>query len=149
MLVHYHGTYVNGEVFDSSMDRGKACAGEKIVGRTSDRRVKSSRVIQWLHIAFSSSSFFFPLSLCLSLSFSSGEAIKFPSNQVIKGWQEGLRLMSAGSKATMVIPSDLAYGDTGTYMHTHMHALAWPSLCCHTMLYYAVLPCIAYIVYIA
>jgi FKBP-type peptidyl-prolyl cis-trans isomerase len=42
-----------------------------------------------------------------------GEPVKFPSNQVIKGWQEGLALMSAGSKATMVIPSDLAYGDTG------------------------------------
>ena len=39
--------------------------------------------------------------------------MKFPSNQVIKGWQEGLQRMSAGSKATMVIPSDLAYGDTG------------------------------------
>lgn len=42
-----------------------------------------------------------------------GEPIKFPSNQVIKGWQEGLLRMKAGSKATMVIPSDLAYGDTG------------------------------------
>jgi FKBP-type peptidyl-prolyl cis-trans isomerase len=45
-----------------------------------------------------------------------GEPIKFPSNQVIKGWQEGLLRMKAGSKATMVIPSDLAYGDTGENM---------------------------------
>ena len=39
--------------------------------------------------------------------------MKFPSNQVIKGWQEGLSLMKTGSEATLVIPSDLAYGDTG------------------------------------
>lgn len=42
-----------------------------------------------------------------------GEPVKFPSDQVIRGWQEGLGLMSEGSKATLVIPSDLAYGDTG------------------------------------
>ena len=32
---------------------------------------------------------------------------------VIPGWDEGLLLLSQGSKATFVIPSSLAYGDHG------------------------------------
>jgi len=43
-----------------------------------------------------------------------GETIKFPLSGVIKGWQEGLALMKAGGKATLVIPSELAYGDSGS-----------------------------------
>merc|ERR1711937_757907 len=43
-----------------------------------------------------------------------GETIKFPLNGVIKGWQEGLALMKEGGKATLVIPSDLGYGDAGS-----------------------------------
>lgn len=35
----------------------------------------------------------------------------FPLNAVIKGWQEGLQLMSAGSKYIFYIPSHQAYGD--------------------------------------
>lgn len=34
-------------------------------------------------------------------------------NRVIKGWQEGLMLMPVGSKFTLYIPSELAYGDNG------------------------------------
>ncbi len=34
-------------------------------------------------------------------------------NSVIKGWQEALQLMPAGSKWELVIPSELAYGDRG------------------------------------
>jgi len=43
------------------------------------------------------------------------EPIKFPVGQsmVIKGWDEGLQLLSEGSKATLVIPSALGYGDQG------------------------------------
>ena len=33
---------------------------------------------------------------------------------VIKGWTEGLKLMKAGEKATLYIPSALAYGRTGS-----------------------------------
>lgn len=43
-----------------------------------------------------------------------GQTISFPLGGVIKGWQEGLAMMKEGGKATLVIPSDLAYGDTGS-----------------------------------
>ena len=33
--------------------------------------------------------------------------------QVIKGWDEGISLLSLGDKATFIIPSELAYGQSG------------------------------------
>lgn len=62
--VHYHGTLIDGTVFDSSVDRG--------------------------------------------------QTITFPLGGVIRGWQEGLQLMKEGGKATLVCPSQLAYGDAGS-----------------------------------
>ncbi|GAC1420525.1 MAG: hypothetical protein NVS1B13_20170 [Flavisolibacter sp.] len=58
---HYHGTLIDGTVFDSSVKRGQPAT--------------------------------------------------FPLNMVIKGWTEGLQLMSVGSKWRFFIPSDLGYGD--------------------------------------
>jgi len=58
---HYHGTLIDGTVFDSSVDRG--------------------------------------------------EPATFPLNGVIQGWQEGIPLMSIGSKYRFFIPSNLAYGN--------------------------------------
>ena len=61
--VHYKGTFLNGETFDSSYDRG--------------------------------------------------EPAVFPLDRVIRGWTEGVQLMSVGSKFKFTIPSDLAYGPVG------------------------------------
>jgi FKBP-type peptidyl-prolyl cis-trans isomerase FklB len=63
VVVHYRGTHVNGEEFDSSYSRG--------------------------------------------------EPTTFPVTGVIKGWQEVLPLMKVGSKWQVVIPPELAYGDSG------------------------------------
>lgn len=43
--------------------------------------------------------------------FDANPGIEFPLNGVIKGWTEGVQLMSVGSKYKFVIPADLAYGD--------------------------------------
>lgn len=61
--VHYTGKLLNGEVFDSSVERG--------------------------------------------------EPAVFGLRGVIKGWTEILQLMPVGSKWTVYIPSDLAYGERG------------------------------------
>ena len=58
--VHYHGTLIDGTVFDSSVDRG--------------------------------------------------EPTEFGVGQVIRGWTEGLQLMTVGSKYKFFIPQDLGYG---------------------------------------
>ncbi|HXU60107.1 MAG TPA: FKBP-type peptidyl-prolyl cis-trans isomerase [Polyangia bacterium] len=44
-------------------------------------------------------------------SIPTGEPARFPLDAVIKGWSEGLQLMSKGEKRRFWIPSDLAYGD--------------------------------------
>lgn len=64
VLAHYHGTFIDGSVFDSSVDRG--------------------------------------------------EPAEFGVGQVIAGWTEALQMMKVGDKWRLFIPSDLAYGDTGS-----------------------------------
>src|SRR5690606_14953592 len=43
-----------------------------------------------------------------------GKPVKLNLNSVIKGWQEGLQLMKAGSKYKFYIPSELGYGEFGS-----------------------------------
>ncbi|MEM6722917.1 MAG: FKBP-type peptidyl-prolyl cis-trans isomerase [Bacteroidota bacterium] len=48
-------------------------------------------------------------------SFDQGRPIQFPLGvgRVIKGWDEGIALLSPGSKAMLFIPSEMAYGQSG------------------------------------
>ncbi|VDH05819.1 peptidyl-prolyl cis-trans isomerase B (PPIase B)(rotamase B) [Bergeyella zoohelcum] len=48
-------------------------------------------------------------------SFKRGEPIEFPvgTGRVIPGWDEGIMLLKEGEKATLLIPSELAYGARG------------------------------------
>ncbi|HEX9922067.1 MAG TPA: FKBP-type peptidyl-prolyl cis-trans isomerase [Anaerolineae bacterium] len=48
-------------------------------------------------------------------SYERGEPIRFPLGlgQVIPGWDEGIGLLNVGSKAKLVIPPELAYGEAG------------------------------------
>lgn len=47
-------------------------------------------------------------------SLSRGAAARFPLNQVIPGWTEGVQLMKEGDKFRLFVPPELAYGAAGT-----------------------------------
>jgi peptidylprolyl isomerase len=48
-------------------------------------------------------------------SYDRGEPLRFPlgNGRVIPGWEEGIGMMNEGGVATLIIPPDLAYGETG------------------------------------
>ena len=45
--------------------------------------------------------------------FDQNDSTMFVANQVIRGWTEGLGLLGEGGKATLYLPSELAYGERG------------------------------------
>ena len=47
-------------------------------------------------------------------SYGRGQPTTFAPNQVIKGWTEAMQLMVAGDKWELYIPSELAYGESGS-----------------------------------
>jgi FKBP-type peptidyl-prolyl cis-trans isomerase FkpA/FKBP-type peptidyl-prolyl cis-trans isomerase FklB len=47
-------------------------------------------------------------------SYTRGQPVVFPIDQVVPGWQEGLQLMPVGSKYKLWIPANLGYGEKGT-----------------------------------
>jgi len=48
-------------------------------------------------------------------SYSRGTPLEIPIGvgRVIPGWDEGIQLLNEGSKATLIVPSDLGYGPSG------------------------------------
>jgi len=53
--------------------------------------------------------------LVVDSSYSRGTPLDIPIGvgQVIPGWDEGIQLLNEGSKATLIVPSELGYGPTG------------------------------------
>ncbi len=51
-----------------------------------------------------------------------GQPATFPVNGVIQGWQEALQLMPVGSKWTLFVPQDLAYGERGAGQDIHPYS---------------------------
>ncbi|MBD8140465.1 FKBP-type peptidyl-prolyl cis-trans isomerase [Frigoribacterium sp. CFBP 13605] len=46
-------------------------------------------------------------------SWSRGEAINFPLQALVRGWQEGIPGMKVGGRRELVVPPHLAYGPAG------------------------------------
>ena len=46
-------------------------------------------------------------------SYQRNQPMEFPLNAVVRGWTEGLQLVSEGGKIELSIPSDLGYGQQG------------------------------------
>ena len=46
-------------------------------------------------------------------SWSRGQSINFPLNNLIKGWQEGIPGMKVGGRRQLICPPHLAYGPAG------------------------------------
>ncbi|MET0196048.1 MULTISPECIES: FKBP-type peptidyl-prolyl cis-trans isomerase [Nocardiaceae] len=56
-------------------------------------------------------------------SWNRGESIKFPLQNLIQGWQDGIPGMKVGGRRQLTIPPELAYGPAG-----HGHRLSGKTL---------------------
>lgn len=56
-------------------------------------------------------------------SWNRGESIKFPFQNLIQGWQDGIPGMKVGGRRQLTIPPELAYGPAG-----HGHRLSGKTL---------------------
>ena len=76
---------------------------------TGKRRPKAKSIVTAHYTAWQASD-----GVQFDSSFARSRPFTAPLNRVIKGWTEGMQLMTVGEKTRFWIPADLAYGNDGT-----------------------------------
>ncbi|MFM2351592.1 MAG: hypothetical protein RL096_73 [Actinomycetota bacterium] len=79
---------------------------DDVVGDGAEAPANSTVKVHYLGVDYESGEEF-------DSSWSRGEAIEFPLNRLIKGWQEGIPGMKVGGRRTLICPPELAYGPAG------------------------------------
>ena len=79
---------------------------EIVVGEGAEAPANSTVKVHYLGVDYETGEEF-------DSSWSRGEAIEFPLNRLIKGWQEGIPGMKVGGRRTLICPPELAYGPAG------------------------------------
>lgn len=80
---------------------------DDVVGDGAEAPANSTVMVHYLGVDYESGEEF-------DSSWSRGEAIEFPLNRLIKGWQEGIPGMKVGGRRTLICPPELAYGPAGS-----------------------------------
>ncbi|MFE4836387.1 FKBP-type peptidyl-prolyl cis-trans isomerase [Arthrobacter sp. NPDC056691] len=84
----------------------KLIAQDLIKGKGAAVKATNTLTVNYVGVALASGKKF-------DSSFDRKEPASFALNQVIKGWTQGLTGKTVGSRVLLVIPKDLAYGDSG------------------------------------
>ena len=79
---------------------------EVVVGEGAEAPANSTVKVHYLGVDYETGEEF-------DSSWSRGEAIEFPLNRLIKGWQEGIPGMKVGGRRTLICPPEMAYGPVG------------------------------------
>ncbi|MDO4242140.1 MAG: FKBP-type peptidyl-prolyl cis-trans isomerase [Microbacteriaceae bacterium] len=74
-----------------------------VVGDGAEAAANSTVDVHYLGVAFETGEEF-------DSSWSRGESIKFPLQQLIPGWQQGIPGMKVGGRRKLIVPPRLAYG---------------------------------------